>query len=262
MARPFPFWHSDIALAGLASVRAGLVLMQSERDYIELSLCDGSIYRKERPGGCRTLPLRLNHWRSDMLMCDGQRRSACLASMIPAWIILQRAGRPCGFWLDGPPLSGPGSWCGRGDLNPHGHTADGFSYPLRLSPPPRLQGAFGVWTIPSPYSAWAEGRCCPSSLYTFPLPGLARDCHVTGFPEFEQFYVAGFPARTQLWLSPLRLPIPPRPQAAFAYSPWRNRRQGRCAAYLCQAGQHGARQHRGPLPSPPASCAGGHSSPG
>lgn len=43
-------------------------------------------------------------------------------------------------------------------------------------------------------------RCCPSSLYTFPFPGLARDCHSTGFPEFEQFYVAGFPARTQFWL--------------------------------------------------------------
>jgi hypothetical protein len=27
--------------------------------------------------------------------------------------------------------------------------------------------------------------------------GLARDCHLTGFPEFEQFYVADFSARTQ-----------------------------------------------------------------
>lgn len=88
------------------------------------------------------------------------------------------------------------------------------------------KGAFGVWTIPSPCSAGAEGRCCPSSLYTFPLPGLARDCHFTGFPEFEQFYVAGFPARTQVWLSPLRLPIPPRPQAVFPYSRRWIRRQG------------------------------------
>ena len=30
-------------------------------------------------------------------------------------------------------------------------------------------------------------RCYPSSLYTFPMWGLARDCHVKGFPEFEQF---------------------------------------------------------------------------
>jgi len=25
------------------------------------------------------------------------------------------------------------------------------------------------------------------------LSGLARDCHVTGFPEFGQFYFLGFP---------------------------------------------------------------------
>ena len=25
------------------------------------------------------------------------------------------------------------------------------------------------------------------------LPGLARDCHLTGFPDFEQFYIGGFP---------------------------------------------------------------------
>ena len=25
------------------------------------------------------------------------------------------------------------------------------------------------------------------------LAGLARDCHVTGFPEFEQFCILGFP---------------------------------------------------------------------
>ena len=41
-------------------------------------------------------------------------------------------------------------------------------------------------------------RRCPSSLYTFPSgvfrTGLARDCHLTGFPEFEQFYIASFPA--------------------------------------------------------------------
>jgi hypothetical protein len=43
-------------------------------------------------------------------------------------------------------------------------------------------------------------------------PGLARDRHLTGFPEFEQFCTSGFPEGTQFGLSPLRLPIPPRPQ--------------------------------------------------
>ena len=53
-------------------------------------------------------------------------------------------------------------------------------------------------------------RCCPSSLYTFPalVPGLARDCHLQrGFPDFEQFCIADFPASTQVLSSPLRLPF-------------------------------------------------------
>jgi hypothetical protein len=28
---------------------------------------------------------------------------------------------------------------------------------------------------------------------------LARDRHVTGFPDFEQFCIAGFPASTQVF---------------------------------------------------------------
>jgi hypothetical protein len=37
--------------------------------------------------------------------------------------------------------------------------------------------------------------------------GLARDRHLTGFPEFEQFYTARFRVGTQFGLSPLRLPF-------------------------------------------------------
>jgi len=48
--------------------------------------------------------------------------------------------------------------------------SNGFSYLLRLSPPPTAFAmGFGVWTIPSPCPDLAPGiRCCPSSLYTFP----------------------------------------------------------------------------------------------
>jgi hypothetical protein len=57
-------------------------------------------------------------------------------------------------------------------------------------------------------------RCCPSSLYTFALTvrfrRLARDCHVKGFPEFEQFCSLGFPKRTQTFKS-LASTISPRP---------------------------------------------------
>ena len=46
-----------------------------------------------------------------------------------------------------------------------------------------------------------RGRCCPSSLYTCPPDlrpeGLARDCHLKGSPDFEQFYISGFPESTQ-----------------------------------------------------------------
>ena len=60
-----------------------------------------------------------------------------------------------------------------GGLEPPRARPDGFSYPLRLSPPPE-----GVWGLDYPFTMLriAEVRCCPSSLYTFPSPGLARDC--------------------------------------------------------------------------------------
>ena len=69
----------------------------------------------------------------------------------------------------------------------------GFSYPLRLSPPP-----FGVWSLDYPFTvAIALGA---ARLVSTPSPGwgLARDRQLKGFPEFGQFYVAGFPARTQV----------------------------------------------------------------
>ena len=81
-----------------------------------------------------------------------------------------------------------------------GLAPNGFSYRLRLSPPLPLTG-FAVWTIPSPCPApRARCRCCPSSLYTFPVlswTGLGSGLPFEGFPEFGQFYTAGFPAGTQ-----------------------------------------------------------------
>ena len=69
---------------------------------------------------------------------------------------------------------------------------------------------FVVWTIPSPSPGALGVRCCPSSLYTFPAEisvqawlGIA----ISGFPEFGQFCIAGFPASTQVSLSPLRMPF-------------------------------------------------------
>lgn len=99
------------------------------------------------------------------------------------------------------------TWCGRRDLNPHGPFKPcGFSYRLRLSPPEcdTLGGLTsglrsGLSLHPPP-----EGpglRCYPSSLYTFPA-GLFRRAWfgiaIAGFPEFGQFYIASFPASTQI----------------------------------------------------------------
>ena len=69
---------------------------------------------------------------------------------------------------------------------------------------------FVVWTIPSPSPAALGLRCCPSSLYTFPANISVRawlGITIAGFPEFGQFCIAGFPACTQVALSPLRMPF-------------------------------------------------------
>jgi hypothetical protein len=46
-----------------------------------------------------------------------------------------------------------------------------------------------------PTRSWV--RCSPSSLYTFPFRDLARDCHFTGFPDFDECSPKGFPLGTQ-----------------------------------------------------------------
>jgi len=80
---------------------------------------------------------------------------------------------------------------------------NGFSYLLRLSPPrpdkwsARKSLGPGLSLHPSyQVSCQAVGAArlvsTPSRPESFRL-GLARDCHFTGFPEFEQFCIAGFP---------------------------------------------------------------------
>src|SRR6266567_5819737 len=105
-------------------------------------------------------------------------------------------GFPCAGWLR---REGKGGWCGRRDLNPHGPCGPtDFRTRLRLSPPLlSCQGLGSGLSLHRVPDVVPVVRCCPSSLYTFPFRGLARDRHVTGFPEFEQFCIAGFPASTQ-----------------------------------------------------------------
>jgi len=82
--------------------------------------------------------------------------------------------------------------------------AEGFSYQLRLSPP--RFGAFAPWLVCGLDYTFIVGALAPldaARLVSTPShrpfgPGrLARDCHVKGFPEFEQFCIPGFPESTQ-----------------------------------------------------------------
>ena len=66
----------------------------------------------------------------------------------------------------------------------------GLDYPFTLA---AALGAARLVSTPSRCRAWL---------------GIA----IEGFPDFEQFCIASFPASTQtIRLSPLRLPVPPRP---------------------------------------------------
>src|SRR5437879_5957702 len=76
----------------------------------------------------------------------------------------------------------------------------GFSCRLRLSPPGRdgLERAPGLRSGLSLHPPPVDPglRCCPSSLYTFPAGVLVRawlGIAISGFPDFEQFCIAGFP---------------------------------------------------------------------
>ena len=95
------------------------------------------------------------------------------------------------------------------------------SYAFRRRPPPYI-GQRRLWSGLSLHRALADQGVGAARLVSTPSAtlsrcGLARDRHFTGFPEFEQFCIAGFPASTQSGLSPLRLPIPPRPRCQLCF---------------------------------------------
>jgi len=97
--------------------------------------------------------------------------------------------------------------------------SNGFSCHYGFRRPRLIAARFGVWTIPSPCPKSVSGLGAARLVSTPSQPerrllrqGLARDRHVTGFPDFEQFYHRRFPGgHSSFRLSPVRLPIPPRP---------------------------------------------------
>lgn len=98
-----------------------------------------------------------------------------------------------------------GGWCGRGDLNPQGQCPTDFltRYGFHRRPPP-LIGLGRLESGLSLHRATASRGLGAARLVSTPSSalsrcGLARDCQLKGFPEFEQFCIAGFPASTQEW---------------------------------------------------------------
>jgi hypothetical protein len=85
---------------------------------------------------------------------------------------------------------------------------NGFSYQRRLSSPcrNRVRGTLRQVRGLDYTFTMAVRPAGAARLVSTPSPpgllrrGLARDRHFTGFPEFEQFCIAGFPASTQVAL--------------------------------------------------------------
>ena len=112
-----------------------------------------------------------------------------------------------------------GQWCGRPDSNRHElfsptdfRTTSAFAASRWHVTLPGIRGLDYPFTV-----AFAVGA---ARLVSTPSRRRAwLGIAIAGFPEFEQFCVAGFPARTQAFrLSPMRLPIPPRPRNLLKYS--------------------------------------------
>src|SRR5436190_11329541 len=106
------------------------------------------------------------------------------------------------------------TWCGRRELNPHGPFKPcGFSCRLRLSPPgcrnasaSRLRSGLSLHPPPEE----PELRCCPSSLYTFPVrasSGLGSGLPFEVSPNLSSSASPVSRRALKFSLSPLRMPF-------------------------------------------------------
>ena len=84
-------------------------------------------------------------------------------------------------------------------------SASGLRSGLSLHHPPdhRGLGAVRLVSTPSRLDSAGLGSGLP---------------HKDGFPDFEQFCIAGFPASTQVFLKSAASAIPPRPRGCLNYS--------------------------------------------
>ncbi len=105
-------------------------------------------------------------------------------------------------------------WCGRRESNPHSLAASGFSChcgfrrPLRTTPWGR---SVKVWGLDYPFTVprTSGGRCCPSSLYTFPKHrfGLGSGLPLKVSPNLSSFASPVSQRALKFCLSPPRLPF-------------------------------------------------------
>ncbi len=140
--------------------------------------------------------------------CEGNSTTLAVTLLTFAWH--HDADRAIAHSRDGSPGTGAGG---------RTRTGTGFrptdfltSYGFRRSR--RGRGICGLdypFTL-APATRGRRFRCRPSSLYTFPRQGLGSGFPRSGFPEFERFCTGSFPPGTRALPSPLRLPVPPRPQ--------------------------------------------------
>ena len=86
----------------------------------------------------------------------------------------------------------------RPNVAPVGGLALGLRSGLSLHRGVAALGAARLVSTPSRFRAWL---------------GIA----IEGFPEFEQFCIAGFPVSTQVFLKSAAYAIPPRPRSCLTY---------------------------------------------
>ena len=81
--------------------------------------------------------------------------------------------------------------------------SNGFSYPATAFAasaflPQGLGSGLSLHHVPDGSGMLGAARLVSTPSRPVVRPGLARDRHVTGFPDFEQFCTAGFPTGTQV----------------------------------------------------------------
>jgi len=86
----------------------------------------------------------------------------------------------------------PKKWCRLGDLNTRPPHSSHYNFRCHPHYSVGVCALDFLFIIPTKVGLDAHRKVSTPS-----LSGLARDCHFTGFPDFDEFSLKGFPMRTQ-----------------------------------------------------------------